>query len=65
MKGPFQRLKYDLRRVWECPVCAHKERSTGAVTTMLCRCQQEVQPVDQKWMRLIEDGPRVVASMNG
>ena len=23
MRGPYERLKYDLRRLWECPVCKH------------------------------------------
>ena len=63
MKGPYERLKYDLRRVWECPVCSHKERSTGGTTSLLCRCQQEEKPVEQKWMRLIEDGPRKTAAV--
>ena len=62
MKGPYERLKYDLRRVWECPVCSHKERSTGATTTMLCRCQEKTVASDQKWMHLTEDGPRQVGT---
>lgn len=62
MKGPYERLKYDLRRVWECPVCAHKDRTSGAVTTRLCRCQRKEHPTKQVWMRLIEDGPRRVVN---
>ena len=38
MKGPFERLKYDLRRLWECPRCKRRERSDGTVTTRFCTC---------------------------
>ena len=61
MKGPFERLKYDLRRVWECPVCAHKERTPGGCTCCLCRCQADVPDAQKRWMRLVEDGPQRVA----
>ena len=63
MKGPYERLKYDLRRVWECPVCAHKERTSGAVATRLCGCQEKIAPPQQKWMRLLEDGVRRVGHL--
>ena len=55
MKGPFERLKYDLRRVWECPACHHKERADGTVTTLVCRCQATKEPQSRVVMRLIED----------
>ena len=56
MKGPYERLKYDLRRVWECPVCHHRERSPGDVTAIVCRCQEkQPRPV---FMKLTEDGVR-------
>ena len=38
MKGPFERLKYDLRRLWECPQCKRRERSDGTVTSRFCTC---------------------------
>ena len=57
MKGPFQRLRYDLRRVWECPRCHHKAITLGTVTTQLCDCQQHEVTGDVS-MHLIEDGPR-------
>jgi hypothetical protein len=60
MKGPYERLKYDLRRVWECPVCSHKERTSGAVATRLCGCQEKMPLPEQRWMRLVEDGVRRV-----
>jgi hypothetical protein len=58
MKGPYERLKYDLRRVWECPACAHKERTSGAIATRLCGCQEKTALPQQRWMRLVEDGVR-------
>ena len=56
MKGPYERLKYDLRRVWECPVCKRRERTAGTVTFRHCNCwmkQVDGQPVV---MKLVEDG---------
>jgi hypothetical protein len=58
MKGPHERLKYDLRRVWECPECRRRERTSGAVTSRLCRCQTDRPRTKLVWMRLVEDGPR-------
>ena len=57
MKGPFQRLRYDLRRVWECPRCRHKANTLGTVTAQLCDCQQN-ESTRMVSMHLIEDGPR-------
>jgi len=69
MKGPYERLKYDLRRLWECPVCKRRERTDGGVTFRHCECgtkQEGGQPVV---MRLIADGPKrlvtVVALVRG
>ena len=39
MKGPYERLKYDLRRLWECPRCQRRERTDGSVTFVLCQCE--------------------------
>src|SRR5262245_22759047 len=60
MKGPSERLKYDLRRVWKCPVCGHLERTSGNATTQLCKCQMRESVAPRQWMRLIEDGARRV-----
>ena len=56
MKGPDERLKYDLRRLWECPVCKRRERTAGSVTFRHCNCQ--MQKLDGKpiVMKLVEDG---------
>jgi hypothetical protein len=58
MKGPGERLKYDFRRVWECPVCRHRERTGGDVTYRLCACQRKLEPTERVWMRLIQEGGR-------
>jgi hypothetical protein len=57
MKGPFQRLKYDLRRLWECPLCQRRERTPGTVTSRFCNCtaKEGGKPVS---MKLIADGPQ-------
>lgn len=57
MKGPFERLKYDLRRIWECPQCGAKQRSDGTVTTRFCQCgKPNTNPLVA--MKLVSDGPR-------
>jgi hypothetical protein len=58
VKGPYERLKYDLRRVWECPACHHRERTGGHVVSRLCGCQENVEPDKRIYMKLIEDGVR-------
>jgi hypothetical protein len=58
MKGPYERLKYDFYRIWECPVCHHRERTGGDCATLLCRCQKKLAPNEVVWMRLADDGPR-------
>jgi hypothetical protein len=55
MKGPYQRLKYDLRRLWECPVCKRHERTSGAVTYRHCSCQMKQLDGKPVVMRLIAD----------
>ena len=57
MKGPYQRLKFDLRRLWECPVCQHRTYTAGDVTSLVCRCQQQVDEMSRRFMHLIEDAP--------
>ncbi len=68
MKGPYERLKYDLRRLWECPVCKRRERTDGGVTFRHCACRAKEggQPVV---MLLIADGAQrlvpVIAQARG
>jgi hypothetical protein len=56
MKGPSERLKYDLRRVWECPVCKRCERTTGAVAFRHCSCQMKQMEGRAVVMKLVVDG---------
>ena len=60
MKGPFERLKYDLYRIWECPVCHYRARSSGATTTLVCSCQAKQSPQEVVGMKLAADGARRV-----
>lgn len=62
MKGPFERLKYDLRRLWECPLCKRRERSDGSVTSRFCVCPGKGAPEGQRTaMKLVEEaGHRTV-----
>jgi hypothetical protein len=56
MKGPYERLKYDLRRLWECPMCKRRERTAGTVTFLRCPCQTKQADGQPVVMKLIEDG---------
>ena len=58
MKGPSERLKYDMRRIWECPICRHREGTGGHVTSLQCKCQAQVPAVSRQFMRLVQDGAR-------
>ncbi|MCA9196156.1 MAG: hypothetical protein KDA87_01415 [Planctomycetales bacterium] len=60
MKGPYERLKYDGHRIWECPACHHRERTAGDRTTCICGCQNKLPLPQRRWMRLVEDGVRLV-----
>ncbi|MBM4002963.1 MAG: hypothetical protein FJ295_06685 [Planctomycetes bacterium] len=56
MKGPYERLKYDGRRVWECPACQHRERTLGSVTFQFCKCQANEPAAQRRPMHLLEEG---------
>jgi hypothetical protein len=55
MKGPRGRRKFDVRRVWECPVCHRRARTSGQVVNRECACLATSNPPRQVWMKLIED----------
>src|SRR4051812_12404054 len=56
MRGPHERLKYDLRRLWECPVCTRRERTAGTVTFRFCQCRMKQLDGQPEVMKLVEDG---------
>jgi len=58
MKGPYERLKYDLRRVFECPRCHRRVRMPGNVTFVACSCSGNTSSPESVWMRLVEDDSR-------
>src|SRR5262245_7238863 len=62
MKGPYQRLKYDLRRLWECPVCKRRERTPGSVTFRHCTCRMKQIDGKPVVMTLMEDGVQHLVS---
>ena len=60
MKGPGERLKYDLRRVWECSECHIRTKTSGEVTHTTCVCQSKMPLTEQRCMTMVEDGVRRV-----
>jgi hypothetical protein len=69
MKGPYERLKYDLRRLWECPVCKRRERTPGTVTFRHCAGGTKAEGGQPVVMQLIGDGAQrlvpVIAAARG
>ena len=57
MKGPGGRLRFDIRRVWECPACHRRELTAGDLVYRLCTCSAKSDPPRQNWMKLIEQKP--------
>jgi len=53
MKGPGHR-KYQIKRVWECPVCGRQERTSGQIVNCICSCRGE-SPPGFTWMQLKEE----------
>jgi 3-phenylpropionate/trans-cinnamate dioxygenase ferredoxin subunit len=54
MKGPGLRQKHDLDRIWECPSCAHHERTSGTETTVVCpRCIRPESGARTNFMKLV------------
>lgn len=50
MKGPSGRLKFDVRRRWQCPRCGRQDAVPGDVVNRRCpQCQEPV------WMVLLEE----------
>ncbi len=58
MKGPTNRLRHDVRRTWECPVCQRRLKSSGKIVNVVCECQAARSPQERTWMKLIEENPR-------
>lgn len=58
MKGPYERLKYDLRRIWECPKCQARKRTDGTTTALICPCQLALVENERVSMNLLRDGIR-------
>ncbi|HEX6985251.1 MAG TPA: hypothetical protein VF170_07735 [Planctomycetaceae bacterium] len=50
MKGPGFRLDLDVRRVWECPACGRRLKTSGDVVRVDCDCRGDSPPA----MRLVE-----------
>lgn len=60
MRGPYERLKYDFSRVWECPTCHRRERTGFTATSCFCRCRSKEEGNPLVCMQLVEDGVRRV-----
>jgi hypothetical protein len=55
MKGPSGRTRFDVRRVWDCPVCQRREWTRSNVVHRLCpACQTRTDAPAEVWMQLVE-----------
>src|SRR5262245_27832142 len=57
MKGPGGRMRFDLRRVWECPVCHRRDWTPGEIVFRACTCSAKGDSSRPVWMKLIEQEP--------
>jgi hypothetical protein len=71
MKGPGHRNRFDVRRVWECPVCGRRVLTGGRIVHLECTCSSKDAP-KRTWMRLVEgilapavEAPAVEAPADG
>ncbi len=55
MKGPGNRLKFTIRRAWECPRCRRRTVTPGSVVYHACTCTAADAPGGPVWMRLVAD----------
>jgi hypothetical protein len=53
MKGPANRLKLIVRRMWQCPRCQRRVLTAGSVVFQACTCAP-TEPAPA-WMQLIEE----------
>jgi len=58
VKGPFERLRHNFKRTWECPECRQRRRTSGQSTSRACNCRVLAKTGDIVWMTLIRDAPQ-------
>jgi hypothetical protein len=61
IKGPGHRIKFDVRRVWECPICRRRVRTGGHVVNLRCDCRAAREAVPAVWMKLVEESRQPAA----
>jgi len=54
MKGPRSRHKFNVLRVWECPICRKRIFAPPQVTARVCMCQGKD---GAPWMCLLDAKP--------
>jgi hypothetical protein len=54
MKGPGHGNQYDVRRVWECPVCQKRVKTGGQVVSLRCEACARNKTGDTACMKLLE-----------
>jgi len=55
VKGRAPWWKRDVRRVWECPICGRRVKTSGSTVNQSCDCLAKGDPPQQVWMRLLEE----------
>jgi hypothetical protein len=58
MKGPGNRLKFVIRRVWECPECRRRLVTGGHVVQQPCNCRPPGPDALPVWMQLVKEALR-------
>jgi hypothetical protein len=55
MKGPGNRLKFTIRRAWQCPRCGRRAVTPGSVVSQSCNCTPADALGQAVCMRLVAD----------
>ncbi len=58
MKGPGNRVKFVIRRVWQCPACGRRLVTAGNVAQQRCACRPADSAEGPIWMQLVRDALR-------
>jgi hypothetical protein len=54
MRGPRGRVRYVVRRTWQCPVCGRRVVTSGKVVHLACTCPPEG-AANPTWMLLVDE----------
>jgi hypothetical protein len=58
MRGRAAWWKFDVRRIWVCPLCSRRVKTGGDVVNQPCDCLAKSNVAKPVWMQLVEPSPQ-------